>query len=145
MLYWKLRDLIGYAISASRDADFLEKNYFDSVIVYSLTVTEKSWRFLNTKYETWTTKTKTCTTSNIWKSYTRCDCVRVQKKEWYVIRTCCIFFESLLHYYIYILQITFITKNYWQNRNPRPVPPSRWNWFDILFVEILEFVDVFLL
>jgi len=25
MLYWKLRDLIGYAISASRDADFLEK------------------------------------------------------------------------------------------------------------------------
>ena len=25
MLYWKLRDLIGYAIFASRDADFLEK------------------------------------------------------------------------------------------------------------------------
>ena len=25
MLNWKLRDLIGYAISASRDADFLEK------------------------------------------------------------------------------------------------------------------------
>ena len=23
--YWKLRDLIGYAIFASRDADFLEK------------------------------------------------------------------------------------------------------------------------
>jgi len=29
MLYWKIRDLIGYAACASPHADFLEKNYFD--------------------------------------------------------------------------------------------------------------------
>ena len=33
MLYWKLRDLIGYAISASRDADFLEKIILTTPIV----------------------------------------------------------------------------------------------------------------
>ena len=39
MLYWKLRDLIDYAISASRDADFLEK----IILTTPSTCREISW------------------------------------------------------------------------------------------------------